>query len=372
MAESKSTPPVWIEALRVSMVLLIPGFLLMIGGFFLWNPSLARYFLDKDKTKIENEVQLKITQEFKKQIQDETKKQIEVEKNSILAGQNALLELDKESPLGRTYVSREITIQAEEQAKKVAKEEISQAKGDLFGQITFPVIFAIASIFAAFAVKDILTEVLKKEEKTALRNEIIKTLREELGIPEDRGNSNEGERETVWSVANKKIDEIEKSKPQSVVQLEEKYNKRLGWIEYELASLSFYTESKTSKKILNQHMCRIEKAVKNLIELDKDEDVKIRFLESYDKAYFCAITSKRHETSSCNQSSYDKVDILLERAKLTLSEIEKNDEFKDVLEFLKDEVTRRNNITKAQAAEITYSNQQPDLTIAPKRASTDS
>lgn len=176
MAESKSTPPVWREALNVSMVLFIPAFLLMIGGFFLLNPSLVNYFSDKGKAKIEDEIRLQITQEVKKQLQDETKKQIEAEWKNILASQKALLKLDQESPLGRTYVSREITIQAEEQAKKVAKEELSQAKGDLFGQITFPVIFAIASIFAAFAVKDILTEILKKEDKDAVQKDITKTL----------------------------------------------------------------------------------------------------------------------------------------------------------------------------------------------------
>ncbi len=384
MAGFKSTPPVWREALKVSMALFIPGFLLMIGGFFLLNPSLGRYLLDKDKTKIEDEVRLQITQEVKKQIQDETKKQIEVERTNILAGQKALLKLDKESPLGRTYVSREITIQAEEQAKKVAKEELSQAKGDLFGQITFPVIFAIASIFAAFAVKDVLTEILKREEKKELKDEIKGDLEKLIGVPNESKESLSNTSNTLWSItleeARRRVTEITDTQTllinnskemleASINESREESKQKLAWIEYELASLSLYTESKIPKKYLNQHICRIHKAVEALIELDRDQSSNIKFLESYDNAYFCSITGERPEVSSCKQYPYNRVDILLARAKLTLSEIEKKEEFKDVLKFIENETNMRINDNKNQVAEMAYSDQYPELPIAPKRAS---
>jgi hypothetical protein len=57
-----------------------------------------------------------------------------------------------------------------------AKNEVEKIKADLYGQITFPVVFAIASIFAAFAVKDIITEILKNDEK----KEVINQIKEEI------------------------------------------------------------------------------------------------------------------------------------------------------------------------------------------------
>ncbi len=96
--------------------------------------------------------------------------------------------------LGRTYTNEEINKQVTEQAEKVAKEEIGKAqgeisklkeeisklKGDLIGQITYPVIFAIASIFATFAVKDIVTKVWDRQEMTKLENALIEKLETNL------------------------------------------------------------------------------------------------------------------------------------------------------------------------------------------------
>lgn len=53
-------------------------------------------------------------------------------------------------------------------------------KGDLFGQISFTIIFAIASIFAAFAVKDILTEILKDQEKEKIQKELEIKLKNDI------------------------------------------------------------------------------------------------------------------------------------------------------------------------------------------------
>jgi hypothetical protein len=170
----------WQEALKVSMSLFIPAFVLMVVSFFLFNPALVNMLTDLRREQVEKEVKKQLGEEIKKQVQEEVKSQVAEERAKILDGQKALLNLDKESPLGRTYVSGEINKQAKEQAEKVAKEEISQAKGDLFGQITFPLIFAIASIFAAFAVKDILTEVLKEQERGRIKRDIETNLRTDL------------------------------------------------------------------------------------------------------------------------------------------------------------------------------------------------
>ncbi len=80
------------------------------------------------------------------------------------------------SILAKGYIDGQIKQEVQEQAEKVTKDEIDKLKadwkGDLFGQISFPVIFTIASIFAAFAVKDILTEILKQEEKDKVKREL--------------------------------------------------------------------------------------------------------------------------------------------------------------------------------------------------------
>ncbi|MGB3615646.1 MAG: hypothetical protein WBA10_17760, partial [Elainellaceae cyanobacterium] len=75
------------------------------------------------------------------------------------------------------------------QSERFVKDEIdkleSNWKGDLFSQMAFPIIFTVASIFAAFAVKDILTEILKDQEKKSikqdLRREMEIVLRNKIG-----------------------------------------------------------------------------------------------------------------------------------------------------------------------------------------------
>ncbi|MBD2358378.1 hypothetical protein H6G41_27840 [Tolypothrix sp. FACHB-123] len=170
----------WQEALKVSMSVFIPAFVFMVVASFLFNPAQVNMLKDLRREQVEKEVKKQLGEEIRKQVQEEVKSQVAGERSKILDGQKALLNLDKESPLGRTYVSGEINKQVKDEAEKVAKDEISQAKGDLFGQIIFPVIFTIASIFAAFAVKDILTEVLKEQERDRIKRDIETNLRNDL------------------------------------------------------------------------------------------------------------------------------------------------------------------------------------------------
>lgn len=198
--QDKKAVVAWQEALKVSMSLFIPAFALMVVSFFLFNPALVNMLTDLRREQVEKEVRKQVGEEIKKQAQEEVKSQVAEERVRVLANQKALLQLDRESPLGRTYVSGEISKQAKEQAEKVAKDEISQAKGDLFGQLTFPIIFAIASIFAAFAVKDILTEVLKQQERDGIKTDLETSLKTQI-VPKVVAEENQE--------INKRFDELE-------------------------------------------------------------------------------------------------------------------------------------------------------------------
>ncbi|MCC5632516.1 hypothetical protein LC613_33425 [Nostoc sphaeroides CHAB 2801] len=170
----------WQEALKVSMFVFIPAFVLIVVSFLFFNPAQVNVMRDLRREQVEKEVKKQLSEEIKQQVQEEVKIQVARERAKILDGQKALLNLDKESPLGRTYVTGEINKQAKEEAEKVIQDEINLVKGDLFSQIIFPVIFAIASIFAAFAVKDILIEVLKQQERDKIKKDIETILKTEL------------------------------------------------------------------------------------------------------------------------------------------------------------------------------------------------
>jgi outer membrane lipopolysaccharide assembly protein LptE/RlpB len=80
----------------------------------------------------------------------------------------------------KEYVVGIIEKEARAQADKASADAVDKAKSELFSQISFPVLFAIASIFAAFAVKDILTEILKEQEREKLRKELYNDLSQDL------------------------------------------------------------------------------------------------------------------------------------------------------------------------------------------------
>jgi len=96
-------------------------------------------------------------------------------------------EVKKQLNLRRAVPQGELQKQISDEVKKATREEIenqeNKVKGDLFGQISFPVLFAIASIFAAFAVKDILTEILKEQEKEKIKQELKQELETQI-VPE--------------------------------------------------------------------------------------------------------------------------------------------------------------------------------------------
>jgi hypothetical protein len=76
------------------------------------------------------------------------------------------------SEAGKDYVVGIIEKESRAQADKASADAVDKAKSELFSQISFPVLFAIASIFAAFAVKDILVEILKSDERKELERSL--------------------------------------------------------------------------------------------------------------------------------------------------------------------------------------------------------
>ncbi|PSB16311.1 hypothetical protein C7B65_22055 [Phormidesmis priestleyi ULC007] len=89
-------------------------------------------------------------------------------------------EVGKQIVLRKTTSQAEIQRQISDEIKKEIANQENKMKGDLFEQISFPVVFAIASIFAAFAVKDILTEILKEPEKEKLKLELQRELENQI------------------------------------------------------------------------------------------------------------------------------------------------------------------------------------------------
>ena len=155
---------------RISILVYLPAFILVLVCFGLFrytnSPSQTVSLSDELSKEIRDQAKL----EVEKQIKTSLRKEFEVQNRIIVEGAKAnstqLDILDK-------YISGEIYKQSKEESENAAKDEIEKLKadwkGDLFGQISFPVLFAIASIFAAFAVKDILTEVLKQQERVELQ-----------------------------------------------------------------------------------------------------------------------------------------------------------------------------------------------------------
>ena len=276
--QDKKAVVAWQEALKVSMSLFIPAFALMVVSFFLFNPALVNLLTDLRREQVEKEVKRQVGEEIKKQAQEEVKSQGAEERARVLANHEALLKLDKESPLGRTYVSGEISKQAKEQAEKVAKDEISQAKGDLFSQITFPIIFAIASIFAAFAVKDILTEVLKQQERdgikadleTSLRTQIVpKVVAEENQEIDKRFDELEGyahwlEHQILRILIAQSIDELNKS------PISQQIGSKLSSAIEKLADRSVLTLEKASITFRRKYFDEIKKLEESVLKLKLD------------------------------------------------------------------------------------------------------
>ncbi len=225
----------FLEQLSIWTARAIPVSILVLGSSLVWNLSIGNKIASLEEKKItivEESIKKHVDEEIKKQLQEKTKQLMESEWDSILARKDALLKLDKESSLGRNYVSQEISKQEEDQAKKLVKEEMSQVKSDLIGQVAFPVVFAIASIFAAFAVKDILTEILKKEEKNQVVRDITKGLQKIIGL--DPNNNN---KDTLASKLDRQLNKQFDTRISELKSHTDSLQTYTYWLEYKLLSM---------------------------------------------------------------------------------------------------------------------------------------
>jgi hypothetical protein len=148
----------WLKIFLVPILCYAPAFILVLISFSSSKPA-STPSQDVNKTNLENLVKQEVEKEFTLR-----------RKIPKVEG----------SPLAKEYLTGQIKAEAKDQAEKAAKDEIDKMKGDLFGQISFPVLFAIASIFAAFAVKDILTEILKEQEKERIKKELRQELKTQI------------------------------------------------------------------------------------------------------------------------------------------------------------------------------------------------
>ena len=163
----------WRVAFAVSVACYLPAFLLVLTS------GLVSYFLFQNSRTFPQD-----TSNLSSTNPPLTEQQVEEKIKKVLAQQAAIRTLKESSPLAEKYIDGQIRQEAQDQAEKAVKDEIDKLKadwkGDLFGQISFPVIFAIASIFAAFAVKDILTEILKDQEKEKIQQELEVKIRNDI------------------------------------------------------------------------------------------------------------------------------------------------------------------------------------------------
>lgn len=175
----------WWKTLLLPFVAYFPAFLLVIVAFLCFRfPNTGKPESSATLTPVLEE---KIRETVKNQISSAVTPDLENRVRKTVADQLALeniVDQAERSRVAQEYVQKLIKVEVQDQSGKSAKDEVDKLKadwkGDLFGQISFPVIFAIASIFAAFAVKDILTEILKRDEKDKLENDIRKNLQGRL------------------------------------------------------------------------------------------------------------------------------------------------------------------------------------------------
>jgi glutaredoxin len=346
---SQNKKPMWQDPLKLSIAWVVSSLLLIVVSFVLFNPALINAMAGFISEKTENEkIKDKKAEALNEQIKKEIERQVPIlvvqEKNKILATQEAMLKIDEASSLGRMYIKEEISKQETEKAEKVAKDEISQAKGDLFGQVTFPVIFAIASIFAAFAVKDILTELLKDEKKKEIRKEILNALNRETGLELKLVDPNEDLPLTKPSLLNQLTQNLTEQNKISIAKLLEdssteieEFRRKIAWMEYELSSLAICVENSSElqkyrttqpealRTYLNAHLSRIDRTLKTLMTTDEDKTLQIGVLEAYEVElnHLCK-TCKDDVTvvSDANASIRELMEIRVAKGRLILSELD--------------------------------------------------
>ena len=358
-----------LEPFKISMMIFTPALLLVLGGFHFMSPTVLSQLIDLRK----EEVNEAVVKEVTARIDAVVDKKLTGENIGKTTATGALTKADKE------VINKSIQKQVEEETKKATKDELENLaktlKADLYKDISLSVIFAIASIFAAFAVKDILTEILKREDKANLRDEIIEAVEEKVGIPDESKKLNADHSNTLWSITLRSVDDIMKKNTTdqriSISNLEvtaqrsiDEFNKKLCWIEYELASLSLqsgYSESIQKCKLdeplkfheyVDSHMSRIERILKGLRSIDANREHEISFLETYEKYSTATITGDQvlaiKKSNNVVEEVEDSIDTLISevvqisiaRAGLVMGEIKDKGDLEERIENYKNEFRR--------------------------------
>lgn len=358
-----------LEPFKISMMIFTPALLLVLGGFHFMSPTVLSQLIDLRK----EEVNEAVVKEVTARIDAVVDKKLTGENIGKTTATGALTKADQE------VINKSIQKQVEEETKKATKDELENLaktlKADLYKDISLSVIFAIASIFAAFAVKDILTEILKREDKANLRDEIIEAVEEKVGIPDESKKLNADHSNTLWSITLKSVDDIMKKNTTdqriSISNLEvtaqrsiDEFNKKLCWIEYELASLSLqsgYSESIQKCKLdeplkfheyVDSHMSRIERILKGLRSIDANREHEISFLETYEKYSTATITGDQvlaiKKSNNVVEEVEDSIDTLISevvqisiaRAGLVMGEIKDKGDLEERIENYKNEFRR--------------------------------
>jgi hypothetical protein len=210
------------------------------------------------------------------------------------------------------YVKGLIEAEADNKAKDAVNEKVEQLKGELFGQIDLPIITAIVSIFLVFVVRDAITTSLQDGKDEKIKN----SLKEEL----------------------KPITEsiIKKSLSTSI-------GERLGWLEYEIATIDNRLQSihgddsqDNNGGDINQFASmRLKLAISQVISRSELED-KGQFLAYLWSEQQGSESERQNNGESSNVSSCEeyereiddyigcKIAVRIQRIELMLKELEEN------------------------------------------------
>lgn len=160
----------WLSIFGISIACYLPALLIVLISSSILKP-------------VSTQTQLNLTQKQIDQVNEEVKKALESQPKEARTAALAQKKATDDSLVAQGYIDAQIREKSEKAAQDKIEELKENWKGDLFSQISFPVIFAIASIFAAFAIKDILTEILKEQEKERIKQELRSELRNAI-VPE--------------------------------------------------------------------------------------------------------------------------------------------------------------------------------------------
>ncbi|MEO1351557.1 MAG: hypothetical protein AAFW84_22590 [Cyanobacteria bacterium J06635_15] len=165
--------------IKVPIICYSPALLIVLASFGIFrfvnlssqnDGAIDQVFTEQQKNTIAEEV-------------DKVWESRQEELGELLVQQEAITKAPN-SDLAKGYIDGIIRQEVQEQSQRAAQDEIDKLKadwkGDLFSQISFPVILAIASIFAAFAVKDILVEIIKEQERDRIRKGLAKELEDQM------------------------------------------------------------------------------------------------------------------------------------------------------------------------------------------------